>query len=794
MKKTLFLAVLGALVAAAAVASEEDDLTSLSYISYVERYATIRSVAQDETVEAVINMPLVPGDRVDTARQARMEIQLADGSTLWLDEYTSVSFDAVAYSRGAASTRTVLFFQDGVAVLEIPETALGTESLRVDTPSATVYLTRPGLYRLEALRTGGLRVEVWEGMAQAATPEGGAQVLQGTAAEVGGGSVQRTESMLTTEDGFARWVEERRGIPADAGGLRLEARYARQEATLNSYGGWLYVEELGTWGWQPSVGVGWSPYTYGYWYWAPAGWCWVSYEPWGWLPYHYGSWYFSVSLGWVWSWGSYWGPAWVDWVWWPGYVGWCPRGYYDYWYWHSYPPSHGPGYPGGRPPAAAPRPGARRSVPPPGRGVDRVGNRPPVDPGRFALGFEGEGKVRNIDPRGWNVVRTSDFTNPNLPRLVTPGREVFPKVSDDVRGVIRSGPLLTGRPSGRPAAEVIEQPFREAQGRALPDLTPILARNGSLDRETVRGLVRETTPAALTREAMKRSGLPSRDTGIDTRIASRTGDSPGNPGSGRSGAGWGAEGAAGGSRGMPNIYRPTLGRTASGGVTGRPSGDRRLGSPSGDRSSGDPRRGLPGSRTPGTVRSPGGTTRTPTGSTRSPSAGSRPERSPSLSGGWGSRTDAGTPGRPTPGGGSGVSPSGRTSPGTGRWTPRTSGGSPRTPGTAGRSRWTPRTPSTWSRGGGSPARPGSRGPVVVPRGSGSGSRSWSPRIPSGATRRYSGSSRSPSRIGRPSRSPSRSIRMPSRSGSSTSRPSVSRPSFSRPSASRPSGSGRPSRK
>ena len=54
------------------MASEGDEMTSLSYISYLERYATVMPANQEETIEAVINMPLVAGDRVDTAREARM--------------------------------------------------------------------------------------------------------------------------------------------------------------------------------------------------------------------------------------------------------------------------------------------------------------------------------------------------------------------------------------------------------------------------------------------------------------------------------------------------------------------------------------------------------------------------------------------------------------------------------------------------------------------------------------------------------------------------------------------------
>ncbi|MHC4093027.1 MAG: hypothetical protein ACYSVY_22615, partial [Planctomycetota bacterium] len=71
-------------VAGLVMASEEDDLTSLSYISYLERYATVQPASQQESIEAVANMPLVPGDRVDTAREARLELFVADGNTVWL--------------------------------------------------------------------------------------------------------------------------------------------------------------------------------------------------------------------------------------------------------------------------------------------------------------------------------------------------------------------------------------------------------------------------------------------------------------------------------------------------------------------------------------------------------------------------------------------------------------------------------------------------------------------------------------------------------------------------------------
>ncbi len=79
MKKVLIIG-LHLVLSGVSMASDEDEMTSLSYISYLERYATVLPVSQEESLEAVINMPLVGGDRVDTAREARMEIVLADGN------------------------------------------------------------------------------------------------------------------------------------------------------------------------------------------------------------------------------------------------------------------------------------------------------------------------------------------------------------------------------------------------------------------------------------------------------------------------------------------------------------------------------------------------------------------------------------------------------------------------------------------------------------------------------------------------------------------------------------------
>ena len=91
---------------------------------------------------------------------------------------------------------------------------------------------------------------------------------------------------------------------------------------LSSYGDWYDVPDYGV-VWRPTYVAGWQPYVDGYWAWTSYGWTWVSYEPWAWT-LHYGRWVVLPARGWVWIPGTIWGPAWVDWYWGDGYVGWAP--------------------------------------------------------------------------------------------------------------------------------------------------------------------------------------------------------------------------------------------------------------------------------------------------------------------------------------------------------------------------------------------------------------------------------------------------------------------------------------
>jgi hypothetical protein len=588
------------------VASEEDDLTSLSYISYLERYATIEPASADENIEAAINMPLVVGDRVDTAREARMEIVLADGSILWLDEYTTVSIDAVAYSRDTGGRRTVLYLVDGKIMIEVPEHVLSAEPIRIDGSQTTVYLNQPGVYRVEVLRSGGLRVEVWQGLAEAATTAGGVLVKDSTAAEVRSGEVTGVEPHLTWGDDFARWVEQRRQVLQGESSQYVDARYGREAAALDNYGTWVYVDATQSWAWQPAVGADWRPYTAGRWYWTSTGWSWVSYEPWGWLPYHYGSWYFTAGFGWVWGWGSVWSPAWVSWCYWPGYVGWCPWGYYNTWCWNRwgwgwggyYPPVHpappiagqprpprgdvipprdgvGPGDSGRR---QTPEPsvrasaeggdGQRRVTPGDGGAAARAGDETlrSTPGGRNAADFTGRVRVAEMDQAGWNVVSADDFASEHLSRVVQPGSRVMPDQGDRT-GVVVTGPLTTRSPNAARTADELSRTFADVSARTDRDITRVMARDDSLGSEELTRLVQPTSLSELGRSSAQ-STVASRPSsggqgGLEYDAPSSRSQSQPTLSTGESSPFRSSSAGAFGRYYQPNIYRP--GRTSSSG-------------------------------------------------------------------------------------------------------------------------------------------------------------------------------------------------------------------------------------
>ncbi|NWG00413.1 MAG: hypothetical protein HXY19_05675 [Thermoanaerobaculaceae bacterium] len=432
----------------AGVAFATDEVTSLSYISYLERYASVRPAQQEEIVEAIVNMPIVPGDRLETSRGARLELQLADGCTVWLDQFTVLDVDAVVGSQAGTASRTSLFLAQGEAAIEIPATALGDESVQLASELGTAMLDKPGLYRI-GVGTDALELEAHAGNVELPIELGSVLVRAGQRAWRDGRGRVDTGPLPARFDDFWAWVEARRRA-ADTGTSteHVAGTVAHRAFVLDSYGEWVYVTSYSSWMWRPRVAVGWVPFSYGRWYWTPVGWAWISYEPWGWLPYHYGTWYWDVSFGWVWGWDPIWSPAWVHWFYYPGYIGWCPRGYYDGWYYHHC------------------------------RDCRHHGGGEPLRWGSAALDFSGRVRLGAVDPRPWTFVRSDNFASGRLERMRIDPNNLLRDVPGNPFAHVRSGPLVTPPPTRGATGRLIEASL-QVEARELPDLSTIMGRDGN---------------------------------------------------------------------------------------------------------------------------------------------------------------------------------------------------------------------------------------------------------------------------------------------------------------------------
>jgi hypothetical protein len=135
---------------------------------------------------------------------------------------------------------------------------------------------------------------------------------------------EQTEQTAETEEVF-----DAEALPDDD-----ETAIVTFRPVLEPHGYWVDDPSYGN-VWVPNraiVGVGFQPYvTGGHWATTDEGYYWVSDWDWGWAPFHYGRWVFTGSYGWAWIPGARYAPAWVEWRYGNGYMGWAPARPVHYW-------------------------------------------------------------------------------------------------------------------------------------------------------------------------------------------------------------------------------------------------------------------------------------------------------------------------------------------------------------------------------------------------------------------------------------------------------------------------------
>ncbi len=458
----------GLLLAVAAFADESETGATSSDSGTREGYSYIRTMTGEATVasrwngnvEARRNMPISVGDEISVSQGGRIEIGLADGNVLFLGGGSHASFESLYEQQGEDDQFSAIHLTDGDLLLSAM--GAGEEQIpRVDTDDATIYLSAGAQVRVNSDPRRGTVVIGRAGSAEVRTRAGSYTVKAGHYLMARGDEEPESARGAFSRDRFDLWVADRLESLDDTRGV--SAQYVGDDhsadvAALDGYGDWEYDSSYGGNVWSPRVDAGWSPYSSGSWYYTPAGVTWWSSDPWGWYPFHYGNWFFARNR-WCWAPASVYSPAWVYWAYSPGFVGWCPTGYYSFF----------------------------------SPWLDTYYRRWGF-PSRTNLYFSIHGTfpTRRVDFRGWNFTGAGSFATPQARMDVVAGSRISDRLGSQV--AISSHPIVVNPRDGG-VREAIRSYVREApraiERTASSDserLAPVLARERTLPPDTLSAL------------------------------------------------------------------------------------------------------------------------------------------------------------------------------------------------------------------------------------------------------------------------------------------------------------------
>ncbi len=263
---------------------------------------------------AILNQPVVNGDKVSTGASSRAEVELDYANILRLG----------ASSQATVGNFTNQFIQIQVAQGLINYSVFGESEAEpeIDTPNVAVHPAhQDGVLRIEVRPDGDSIIIVRKGQAQISTPQGIADLKAGDMATVRGAAADAKYKITPApeRDDWDRFNVDRDRMIHVANSWQHTNKYYVGSEDLDSNGQWEDAPDYGQ-VWVPNEPEGWAPYRDGNWVWEPSyGWTWVGYEPWGWAPYHYGRW---MWYGGAWAWwpGPLWGGGFYRPFWAPAYV------------------------------------------------------------------------------------------------------------------------------------------------------------------------------------------------------------------------------------------------------------------------------------------------------------------------------------------------------------------------------------------------------------------------------------------------------------------------------------------
>ncbi len=326
------------LVACVSLAAQGEELSHVRIVrlSFAEGVVTVLRSDSSEWATAPVNTPIQEGFKIATGEGGFAEIEFENVSTARIGQGSLLEFTQLALLPSGGKVNRMNLAQGYATFNVIPEDG---DVYEVTAGTATLTPHEKTRFRVD-LEDGVMQVKVFHGSVEIMSPEGTGTLGKNTVLEIRPDSEQPFEiSKGIKKDAWDEWVEgreERIELVRNTGAVRGMGLYSNNTSDLlwgvmdlMYHGSWVTHPFYG-YGWVPTVGAGWSPFTNGRWCWYPGwGYTWIGYEPWGWLPYHYGAWIHDPGIGWCWiPTGGFqaWSPARVNWYQGHGWVGWSPRG------------------------------------------------------------------------------------------------------------------------------------------------------------------------------------------------------------------------------------------------------------------------------------------------------------------------------------------------------------------------------------------------------------------------------------------------------------------------------------
>jgi hypothetical protein len=274
---------------------------NVARVSFVQGSVQLHAGQGTDFQQAVMNMPVVDGSRLQTGGDGQAEVEFGDGSVARLTPNSSLQFDHLGQDQVQLQQLSGLDYYEFNA-------GEGHPSFNVQFANLNVQPTANSILRVGldagwdvAVISGSVNVQ---GQGIPAVDVAENQSLRSSADNSGAPYVV---AQGINGDSWDNWNQDRdQAIAQEASQqtpVRDDSANPQNENwnDLDADGNWYPVEGAGN-VWVPAgVGPDWDPYGAGYWAYYPTfGYTWISSYPWGWLPYHCGSWNY-YSFGWGWS-------------------------------------------------------------------------------------------------------------------------------------------------------------------------------------------------------------------------------------------------------------------------------------------------------------------------------------------------------------------------------------------------------------------------------------------------------------------------------------------------------------